>query len=182
MDDRQRFHAAFEAHQRRVLAYVLRRVASAPDAEDAAADTWVVAWRRVDRLPDSDALPWLLAIARRVIANQRRGRERQSRLTIRLQRESRPPLGPDSENPALDTLESLPADDRELLRLLAWDGLTHVEAGAVLGISPNAVAIRLHRARKRFAEAFAKGSGSSRTSGGVEDQKPGRRLFGAKRP
>jgi RNA polymerase sigma factor (sigma-70 family) len=172
--DRERFEAAFETNHRRVLAYALRRVATESDAEDVVADTFAVAWRRVDRLPETDALPWLLAVARRVAANHRRGTDRRSRLTVRLRREPVVSLSP-HDSPALDTLATLGADDQELLRLLAWDDLTQAEAGIVLGITANAVAIRLHRAKKRFAAALAKGSGASRTSEGSEGQIPGRR-------
>ena len=173
--DEVRLEAAFEEHHRRVLAYALRRVPTEADAEDAVAETFAVAWRRMDRLPATDALPWLLAVARRVIANQRRGTDRRSRLALRLHREPRP-VGPDDNgSPALEALAQLPSDDQELLRLLAWDGLSQAEAGVVLGISANAVAIRLYRARKRFAAALAKGSGASRTLNQAEGQNPGRR-------
>jgi RNA polymerase sigma-70 factor (ECF subfamily) len=173
--DRERFEAAFEAHHRRVLAYALRRVATESDAEDVVADTFAVAWRRVDHLPETDALPWLLAVARRVAANHRRGTDRRSRLSLRLRRETTVVSLSPHDSPALDALATLRSDDQELLRLLAWDDLTQAEAGVVLGITANAVAIRLHRAKKRFAAALAKGSGVSRTSDGSEGQIPGRR-------
>lgn len=64
----------------------------------------------------------------------------------------------------MEALARLRPDDQELLRLIAWDDLTHAEAAAVLGISANAVAIRLHRARRRFAEQLVKGSSATRTS------------------
>jgi len=179
--DRVRFEAAFEAHHRAVLAYALRRVATASDAEDAAAETFAVAWRRVDILPEPEAaLPWLLAIARRVVANQRRSGARRFRLGLRLRAEARErTVGQESGDPPIEALERLRPDDRELLRLLAWDGLTQAEAGVVLGITANAVAIRLHRARRRFAEELArlavKGPAPSRTSDLVEGRMPGRR-------
>ena len=62
----------FDEHHPRVLRYALRRCTSAEAAEDAAAEVFLVAWRRVDEVPP-DSLPWLFATARRVIANQRRG-------------------------------------------------------------------------------------------------------------
>jgi RNA polymerase sigma-70 factor (ECF subfamily) len=176
MNREARFEATFEAHSRRVLAYALRRVRNEADAEDAVAETFAVAWRRLDKLPDGDPLPWLLAVARRVIANQRRATDRRTRLFDRLRRQPTPTPGPfRADSAALVALERLAPDDQELLRLLAWDELTHQQAGAVLGISPNAVAIRLHRARKRFSVELGKGSGDSRTSMTVEDQIRGRR-------
>ncbi|MBA2700635.1 MAG: sigma-70 family RNA polymerase sigma factor [Chloroflexi bacterium] len=177
-----RFTAAFEAHHRRVLAYALRRVPSESDAEDAVAETFAVAWRRVGQMPDVEALPWLLAIARRVISNQRRGTNRRSRLASRLKGELRPTSAHDVDSPALDALARLPPDDQELLRLLAWDGVSQAEAGLVLRISANAVAIRLYRARKRFGQELAKGSGPSRTLEGVEGQTSGHRNHGEPMP
>jgi RNA polymerase sigma factor (sigma-70 family) len=178
----RRFEAAFEMHHRAVLAYALRRTATEADAEDAVAETFTVAWRRSDRLPEAAvALPWLYAIARRVLANQHRGAARRRRLRTLLHAEtprSAAVLQPDApESPALEALAAMRADDQELLRLLAWEGLSQAEAGIVLGISANAVAIRLHRARRRFAGELArlKGSGTSRTLGGAEGRLPGHR-------
>ena len=186
-----RFDAAFASHHRAVLAYALRRVPTEADAEDVVAETFAVAWRRVDRLPEPDlARPWLLAIARRIVANQRRGSVRRFRLSLRLRAEA-PPMAtpPDVETPALEALARLRPDDQELLRLLAWDGLSQAEAGVVLGISANAVAIRLYRARRRFADELArvggedvKGSAPDRTSGPVEGRLPGRHSYGEHEP
>lgn len=161
-----RFEIAFEQHHRRVLAYALRRSESETDAEDAVAETFAIAWRRINDVPDgSEALPWLLATARRVIANQHRGRRRFGALIDRLRAQPRPVIAaPVPDSPAIDALTRLRPDDQELLRLIAWDGLSHAEVAVVLGISVNAVAIRLHRGRRRFADELLKGSESSRTS------------------
>lgn len=173
------FEALFERHAPAVLAYARRRLRNEADAEDVVAETFGVAWRRFDRAPTpEDVLPWLLAIARRVLANHHRSTDRWSRLKTRLRVEPRhEPAHHDTDTPALEALARLRPEDLELLRLLAWEGLSQAEAGAVLGISENAVAIRLHRARKRFAVDLArlKGSDPSRTSAGVEARTPGRR-------
>lgn len=152
------FAELVRAHERAVLAYALRRTRTMADAEDAAAETWTIAWRRRDSLP-ADALPWLFATARRVLANQHRGGRRRHALLERLR--GRAPvevtetrLG-EPEGPVTRALEQLRPDDRELLRLVAWEELDHARIAVVLGISPNAVAIRLHRARARFAAAYA---------------------------
>ncbi len=179
--DSARFEAAFEAHHRRVFAYALRRTATEPDAEDVVAETFAIAWRRVADLPPTEnALPWLFGVARRVTANQRRGARRWLGLLERLRAEPRATPGPEPETPATEALARLGPDDQDLLRLLAWDGLRQAEAGEVLGISANAVAIRLHRARRRFAEELAaieaddrKGSDASRTSDTVRGRMPG---------
>jgi len=158
----------FNAHAHRVLAYAIRRTSTLADAEDAAAETFTIAWRKIEQLPD-EPMPWLLAIARRVISNQRRGNQRRSWLSLKLQRRAvvEPLAGGGAEAgdaPALAVLARLRADDQELLRLVAWDELDHREVAQVLGISPRAVAVRLHRARARFRAEWLKEPGVIRTS------------------
>ncbi len=160
---RRRFELAFERHHGRVLAYALRRCRTPEDAEDVAASTFAVAWRRYADLPEPEsALPWLLGIARRVTADQLRGRRRMLSLLDRLRAQPVEPPGPRHTTAAAEALSGLRADDRELLRLIAWEGLSQAEAAVVLGVSANAVAIRLHRARKRFAAGLAKETARSR--------------------
>ena len=186
--NRLRFDALFEAHRRDVLAYALRRTREPADAEDVAAETFAVAWRRIDAVPAGDgSLPWLYGVARRVLANQRRGTERRWNLLGRLF--DRTPLvedGPDIDDggPLTATLGHLRPDERELLQLVAWEELDHAAIATALGISVNAVAIRLHRARRRFAEVHArlaaedssdvKGTGPGRTSTSMKGGAAGR--------
>lgn len=150
------FDALFEQHSARVLAYAARRTALLADAEDAVAETFVIAWRKLDAAPD-EPLPWLLAICRRVLANQRRAAHSRNGLMNRLRalvsRSYDPPTAGDS--PVLDALATLRPDDQEVLRLVAWDGLDHATIATVLGISVNAVGIRVHRARGRLKAALA---------------------------
>lgn len=173
-----RFEAIFSAHQRAVLAYAMRRTETLADAEDAAAETFAVAWRRRSAIP-AEPLPWLYAVARRVLANQRRGNGRRQRLAAFLRVEDVPtPLraGEDLDGPVFEALASLPPADQEILRLVAWEELRHQQIAQVLQITPNAVAIRLHRARARFAAALErvqaehdlKDPGRSRTLGDVK--------------
>ena len=154
-----RFDALFTAHQRQVLAYAMRRTGAWADAEDVAAETFTIAWRKFDAIPEAEPLPWLYAVARRVLANHRRGLGRRERLAALLRVEDvATPLraGDDQDGPAFAALSSLAPADQELLRLVAWEELGNQAIAAVLGITPNAVAIRLHRARARFAEALAR--------------------------
>lgn len=153
-----RFDGIFRDHQRAVLAYAMRRTPTLADAEDAAAETFIVAWRKIDSAPTTDALPWLYAVARRILANQRRGTGRRERLAALLRIEDVPTplrLGDERDGPAFVALATLSAADQEVLRLVAWEELGNQQIAEVLGISPNAVAIRLHRARARFAAAMA---------------------------
>lgn len=158
--DLERFDALFLAHQRAILAYAMRRCASLADAEDAAAETFTIAWRKIGHVPE-DALPWLYAVARRVLANQRRGTGRRERLAslLRVEDVATPVrVGEDLDGPAFEALAAMRPADQELLRLVAWEELGNAQIALVLGISPNAVAIRLHRARARFAAALSAAS------------------------
>jgi RNA polymerase sigma-70 factor (ECF subfamily) len=156
-----RFDQLFTEHQRHVLAYAMRRTQAWADAEDVAAETFTIAWRRFDAIPSAEPLPWLYAVARRVLANHRRGSGRRERLAALLRVEDvATPLraGEDRDGPVFVALGSLSPADQELLRLVAWEELGNQQIAAVLGITPNAVAIRLHRARARFAHALARES------------------------
>lgn len=156
-----RFDALFTEHQRPVLAYAMRRTLTLADAEDVAAETFTIAWRKIDAVPAEESLPWLYAVARRVLANHRRGTGRRERLAslLRVEDVATPVrAGEDRDGPAFVALASLAPADQEILRLIAWEELGNQQIAAVLGITPNAVAIRLHRARARFAEALAGGS------------------------
>ena len=156
-----RFDTLFTEHQRHVLAYAMRRTRTLVDAEDVAAETFTIAWRKIDAVPADEPLPWLYAVARRVLANHRRGKGRRERLAALLRVEDvATPMraGEDTDGPAFTALASLSPADQELLRLVAWEELGNQQIAAVLEITPNAVAIRLHRARTRFAEALARES------------------------
>jgi len=173
--DRPDFGRLYAAHERAILAFCLRRTPNAADAEEAAAETFVVVWRRLAEAPPGEyRLAWMYAIARRILSNQRRGSVRRVRLLDRLR--SQPGLVPTpaGSGSAISALERLRPDDQELLRLVAWEELSHADIAVVLGISVNAVAIRLHRARRRFEQEHVKGSGPSRTSGRVKGRMFGR--------
>jgi RNA polymerase sigma-70 factor (ECF subfamily) len=131
----------------------LRRRASAEDAADAFAETMLVVWRRLDDVPQERPLPWCYGVARRTLANQRRGRRRQLRLVQRLAAEPIYHTAEPGGDPALEiALESLPDDDRELLTLWAWEDLEPREIAEVLGLTANAVSLRLTRAKKKLAK------------------------------
>ena len=137
-------------HAAAVHAYALRRVDRAT-ADEVVAETFVVAWRQLDRIPP-EPLPWLYGVARRVIANQMRGANRRAALLGRL---SSQPVIADLEMPMSETLQQLQrlgARDREVLLLVAWEGLSQAQAAEVLGCSNVAVRVRLHRARSRLRD------------------------------
>jgi RNA polymerase sigma-70 factor, ECF subfamily len=155
-DRSAQFDALFAAHYGAVRAYVVRRATGAP-VEDALAETFLVAWRRLDAVPD-DGLPWLLGVARRVLANQRRGEARRAALVDRLasvlpRAQVAEPAG-DPFGPLADALASLPAAEREALLLVAWEELEPRRAARVVGCSPTAFRARLYRARRRLAASL----------------------------
>lgn len=153
-----KFDSLFEDHYLAVYRYCLRRLGPV-DSEDAAAEVFAVAWRRLDRVPTSaTARAFLLAVAYRVVGNQYRGRRRRARLSDRLVTERPGPVEPDA--PDLDTrvlyqaLDSLREADRELLRLSSWDGLSNAEIASVMGVNQNVIDQRLFRARSRLRHRF----------------------------
>lgn len=158
MDDihrRERFERLFSAHHAAVLAYSLRR-APRDVAEEITNDTFVVAWRKLEDLPPAE-LPWLLGVARRILANRRRSASRSHALIERLGAMSRPVAEYDDQREGeLDqrltsALGKLTPREREAVLLIAWEELTPTQAAQVVGCSAAGMRLRLHRARKRLA-------------------------------
>lgn len=154
-----RFEALFRAHLDALVGYALRRVDHPDDAADVVADTLLVAWRRIDDVPCGvETRPWLLGVARRVLANRRRGALRRDRLRDRLRRELGRLTVPDhaagveTSVVVREALARLDADDREVLQLTSWEGLAPAEIALVLEIPAITVRTRLHRARRRLRQ------------------------------
>ena len=161
-DDRElAFRRIYEANYARITAFARRRVDGA-DVDDVVAETFLVAWRRLGAVPGGErTLPWLYGVARRVVSERRRSGRRRDRLVTRLGG-----LRPDDDARASDVdqfdeharvqaaLALLRERDQEILRLAEWEEMTTAEISVVLECSPNASAIRLHRAHKRFAKAL----------------------------
>jgi RNA polymerase sigma-70 factor (ECF subfamily) len=159
-DGRERLEALFREHEPAVVAYVRRR---APEhaVDDVVAETFLVVWRRLDRVPDP-ALPWLLGVARRVLADQRRSDRRRRRLDSRLaatQSRALPPAAEPGEDRAITALQQLSEKDREALLLICWEGLTPREAAIVLGEPAGRFRVRLHRAKRRIKTLLAEPHG-----------------------
>jgi RNA polymerase sigma-70 factor, ECF subfamily len=157
---RRRFDALFASYNPDILAYCGWRAGSASDAQDAAAEVFLTAWRRLDELPDGDAARvWLYATARRVIANQRRSDRRRVALYERLALDAAAfPQGPPSpsreEALVHEALGRLGPRDREVLLLAEWEGLSAAEIAAVMACLAITARGRLHRARRRFRSVF----------------------------
>src|SRR5205085_4045919 len=134
------FRRLWADYNRHVLAYALRRCSDRADAEDVVANTFTVAWRRFAEAPPEELrLPWLYAIAARVLANQRRSARRRLALRLRL-RELPAAREPDRSDLAevIAALRELRPEEQEILRLAAWEGLTNSELAVALDCSENA--------------------------------------------
>jgi RNA polymerase sigma-70 factor (ECF subfamily) len=171
------FDALYERCYPQVRAYVGRRVSS-DRVDDIVADTFLVAWRKFDAVPsDSSALLWLYRVAYRAVGDHWRSLSRRRRLGDRIA--ALPSLHHD--DPAEDALvddevqrvlaaaERLNPKDSEVLRLACWEGLTNSEIAAVLGLSANATAQRLHRARRNLTKRFDRLAGQDRATSSKHD-------------
>jgi RNA polymerase sigma factor (sigma-70 family) len=156
-----RFDELYRSAGASVLGYALSRCTSREDALDVTAETFLVAWRRRAELPSDpdDARAWVFGVARGSLANLARGGRRSRRLGQRLVETSEVATLPDparihegraDTRQVRQALDALSADDRELVTLTAWEGLTPAQAGAFLGLTPGAARSRLHRARLRL--------------------------------
>jgi RNA polymerase sigma-70 factor (ECF subfamily) len=154
------FAALYDAHHGRVFAYVVSRIGHAA-ADEVVSDTFLIAWRRWADVPDP-ALPWLLGVARNVIREQVRADDRRDTLVTDLrawastsEMTGGDPADEVTERAAvLRALSKLTPDDRELLTLVAWHGLTPQDVVRVLGCSAATYFVRLHRARRRLGRAL----------------------------
>lgn len=159
------FVALFAAYYGKILAYARRRVDS-DVANDVVADTFVAAWLRLDDM-GGDPLVWLYGLARGSVANHRRRLRRARRLRERVDQRS---VISDHGDPADEVawrdsfaaaFGQLSESDREVLRLVAWEGLDPAAAARVLGCSAGAFKVRLHRARLRLRRKLTADSGTS---------------------
>jgi RNA polymerase sigma factor (sigma-70 family) len=154
-DRRVTFEHLFRETRSDLLAYALRRSTDPEDAADLLAETYLIAWEKIDALPRGEqARLWLFGVMRNVLLRGvRRSASRQAlaqRLATELQRASASPeRAVDDETVAAlhAAVNSLPPREQEIVMLTAWEGLTPREIATVLGTSANAVRIRLHRAR-----------------------------------
>jgi RNA polymerase sigma-70 factor, ECF subfamily len=145
-----RFESLFAATYEPLLAYARRRVGG--EADDVVAEVMLVAWRRLDEIPD-DSVAWLYGVARKVILGSRRGTRRRQAVLGRLFSQPAPfaPSAHDSKA-VFQALAALSESDREAILLVAWEGLDVRRAAQAMGCSPSAFRVRLHRARGRLRE------------------------------
>jgi RNA polymerase sigma-70 factor, ECF subfamily len=133
--------------------YLLRR-AHRDVVDDLLAESLLVVWRRLDEVPTSNALPWCYGVAANVLRNQRRSENRHLRLVERAISE---PAGAESTDDEVDdgallqAIAELSDDEQELVRLWAWEQLEPREIAVALATTPNAISLRLGRAKKKIS-------------------------------
>lgn len=158
----ERFEELYRAHALDVLGYCARRT-SREDAKDAAADVFVVALRRIDDVPQGDrTLPWLYTVAKNVIYNRNRSSRRRLRLAARIADDADQTVpGPETqvvrhseEERLIAALEKLSDKDREILRLVEWEGLSREHVAEMFFISRAAIDQRISRAYKRLSRTL----------------------------
>ncbi|MFT4137243.1 RNA polymerase sigma factor [Microbacterium sp.] len=141
-----------------LVRYFRRRVSLADDAADCTSETLLALWRHRSRMPqlEDERRAWAYGIARKVLANHRRGRARRAIADDALRAAAAVPVPPvpDEAFIAAEALKLLPPRDQELLRLIVWEQLSISGAGRVLGIRPGTARARHHRALARLRDLY----------------------------
>jgi len=142
-----------------VVSYVVSH-AGRQFADDVVSETFVVAWRSIERIP-ADELPWLIGVARNLLRKRYERAARQASLAVEMRAwiavEDVDDIadGVTQRWAVLDALARLSESDRELLTLIAWHGLSNAQAARVIGCSVATLLVKLHRARNRLANAMS---------------------------
>ncbi|MEV4621055.1 RNA polymerase sigma factor [Asanoa sp. NPDC049573] len=167
-DAGRRFTAIYYEHHAQVYAYAVNR-AGRDFADDVVGETFLIAWRKLASVPPAAPLPWLLGVARNVVRRRYHAEARQTALAKEMRAwvddaEHDVADGVTEKAAMLAALASLGDDDRELLTLVAWHGLSPREAARVIGCSTATYSVRLHRARKRLQQALSAPAPAGRRS------------------
>jgi RNA polymerase sigma-70 factor (ECF subfamily) len=158
-DDERSFRELYEAQVAIVYRYVWRRLPLVirDEVDDVVADVFTVAWRRRKSLAVHHERTWLLAVARRVVADHLRSHTRRTRLLARIAVQPvgiTPLVNRTASTLVEQALSRLSDRDRELIRLIAWDDLPRHEAAQVMGSSVGVLNTRLHRALRRLERSM----------------------------
>lgn len=152
------FRSAYDATFADVRRFCLRRL-PVSDVNDAVSEVYLIAWRKIDQIPQGpEALPWLYGVARNVVRHVERANRRRRRLAVKATRE---PVGsvPDPEvvlvrraedEQLAEAIARLSVNDQEVIRLRSWEELTAPAIADVLGCSVSAAEKRIARAFQRL--------------------------------
>ena len=172
--DDERFETIYRANVRAVLSYAASRT-NAEEAKDIVAETFLVAWRRLEQVPD-DPTPWLIGVARRTIADRRRSLRRRDALTARLRCAltartiavaAEAPIRVELRGTIATAFRNLSRGDQDILALIVWAGFTPAQLAVALGCSKPAASVRLHRARRRLLISLRKPAKATDRSTGI---------------
>ena len=151
------FAEVYSRHLPAISAYLARRV-DRQHVEDLAADVFAVAWRRRNSVTEGEEVPWLYRIAANLVANHRRKQAATASFMASLRPIDAAPAAEDiviADANLAAAWKALRARDREVLALAVLEDLPIASIAVILGVSTNAVSIRLHRARKLLARKLA---------------------------
>lgn len=151
------FATVYAEHLPAISRYLARRV-ERDAVEDLAADVFALAWRKRDAVTPGEELPWLYRIAANLVANHRRKRAASASFIASLRPADSAPAADDivlADQSLAAAWKQLKAKDREVLALSVFEDLPVATIATALGVSANAVSIRLHRARKQLADLMA---------------------------
>ena len=156
----ERFKRLYDTHYRAIVGYFMRRLDHTGSAVDLTEDVFLVAWDKLDQVPNAEhELYWLYGVARRVLANHRRKVTRRWRITSRIGSEDAGPqpvldqvISHTNAEGVHEALENLRTRDQELIRLAYWEELPHAVIADMSGCSRAAVDVRLHRAVRRLGK------------------------------
>ncbi|MEZ5176669.1 MAG: sigma-70 family RNA polymerase sigma factor [Acidimicrobiia bacterium] len=171
----ERFEELYRTHYRKIVAYARRRTHSIEDADDVAATTFSVAWRRLEDLVGADEpLAWLYGVAYRTVLSHRRGVARAAQLVERaasqhsgmVESVESSIVTRDQLERAAAAVDTLSRSDQEILRLVGWEECSHAEIAQILDISRVLVRTRLLRARRRLQTAYARSLRDTLDEGG----------------
>jgi RNA polymerase sigma-70 factor (ECF subfamily) len=152
--DHARFREVYSEYLGPIRAYLARRVPFG-EVEDLTADVFAVAWKKNSAVTPGEELPWLYRIASYVVANYRRRAQRpRDSLWLFWETDTAPAADAflDADPELATAWAKLTPAQRELLALVVIDGVSVQDAAVTLGITPNALSIRLHRAKKLLAD------------------------------
>jgi len=165
---RERFRILYNDLYDDLWRYIQRRSINTEEARDTLSEVFLVAWRRLEDIPaGNEARLWLFGVARNLVKTSWRKRKRSGDLLVRIGSEmsTRGTTDEELDNSGVlkivKALQFLSESDQEILRLLAWENLSHKEISVVLGCSENAVAIRIRRARVRLMKVLQSGKSFS---------------------
>ncbi len=148
------FAAVYSKYLPAIGGYLARRVEHR-FVEDLAADVFAIAWRRRATVTEGEELPWLYRIAANLVANHRRRQATAASLLFALRATDTAPSAEDiaiTDLALADAWRRLRPRDREVLALAVLEDLPIAAISLSLGVSANAVSIRLHRAKKTLAQ------------------------------